>query len=123
MAGRSPLGIEHSRPCDVEEYSHFLNSNGSPLVQEAIDGGKYMRNDNIKNAFGRLTRKLEIKKPFKLLRNTSASTLAEHKHHKAYVQHFLGQAPSTVAERHYAVPSQDLFEKAVMWLGKQFNVT
>jgi integrase len=100
----------------------LLNENGRPLRAEAVDNGAYSKIDNIRSAFSRLTKKLKIKKPFKLLRKTSATVLSEHKHYKAYVQHFLGQAPSTVAERHYATPSQDLFDEAIVWLGGQYGL-
>ena len=38
---------------------------------------------------------------------------------RRYTGHFLGHAPSSLAERHYAAPSKELFDLAITWLGHQ----
>jgi hypothetical protein len=38
------------------------------------------------------------------------------------VSHFLGHSPRTMKDRHYAAPATELFDKAVLWLGKQYGL-
>jgi hypothetical protein len=101
----------------------FVNQVGHALKTELIsDKGFYRRTDTIRYAYSRLTRKLKITKPYKLLRKTGATKLGENKYHKSFVPLYLGHAPRSIAERHYAVPSQELFDEAIAWLGDQFEV-
>jgi hypothetical protein len=102
----------------------LLNRNGSPLWNEKETEGKawVVRNSNIRCNFFRLQRKTGIKKPLAKLRKTSATLLGSHPEFGKYVQFFLGQAPKTVAETHYEKPSQEQFDKAVKWLGRQFGI-
>lgn len=100
----------------------LVNSNGLPLKRETLEGGKYKKIDNISGAYRRVADKLAIQKPFKLIRKTGASKLEEHEVYRGFVQLYLGHAPRTIAERHYAAPSSELFDDAVKWLGKQFGL-
>ena len=65
---------------------------------------------------------MKLRKPFKLLRETSASLLADHRQYKFYVQYFLGHSPKTVADKHYVVPSDEEFFEALGWLRKQYGL-
>ena len=65
--------------------------------------------------------RLGISHPMKLLRKTSATMIESHELFGRYTGHFLGHAPSSLAERHYAAPSRELFDKVVNWLGNQFG--
>ena len=98
----------------------LVNAKGGPLKFETIVDGKVKKTDNIRSAYERLLRKLKIKgkdrKPLKLIRKTSSSKLAEHRDYGRFAQYFLGQAPATVADKHYVRPSQELFDEAVGWL-------
>jgi len=99
----------------------LLNKDGRPLKRETIEG-KYNKKDNIGNSYRRVAEKLSISKPFKLIRKTGASKLEEHEVYRGFVRLYLGHAPQTVAERHYAIPSSGLFDKAILWLGEQFEL-
>lgn len=102
----------------------LLNIKGMPLIveKESPDGKKrYLRNDNIGVAFGKLQRRLKLG-PFKLFRKTSSSMLGESNEFARYAQYFLAQAPSTIADAHYVKPSQVQFDAAVKWLGEQFGL-
>lgn len=101
----------------AEDSKHALvNANGEKLVREG-------RNDNIKSAYSRVCRKLKIDtKPLMLLRKTAATKLEEHDTFGRFTQYFLGQAPQSLAERRYAKPSGEQFDRAVIWLGKQFGL-
>jgi integrase len=107
----------------------LTNRNGTPLKTEEIINGKVKKIDNIRSAFNRVVRKLAdknkttdpvaIEKPLKILRKTAASKLAEHEAYGRFAQHFLGHAPSTVADRHYIKPNENQFDDALRWLGGQ----
>jgi hypothetical protein len=71
--------------------------------------------------FAHVQRRLEIEKPLKVFRKTSASLLDKHSEFGRYDQFFLGHAGRSIAERHYVVPSQEQFGRAVEWLGKEYG--
>lgn len=100
----------------------LLNRNGIALWRETEKEGKFNRNSNIKCNFFRLQQKTGIKKPLKLLRKTSASKLEQHKEFGRYAEEFLGEAPSSVAKRHYIKPSREQLDRAILWLGKQYGI-
>ena len=100
----------------------LLNRNGAPLWKEVEKDGKIFRVSNIKCNFFRLQKKTSIKKSLKLLRKTAASKLEEHEVYGRYAEYFLGEAPHSVASRHYVRPSKEQFDAAITWLGQQFGV-
>jgi integrase len=100
----------------------MVNENGRPLRYERIVDRKNKVNDAIKSAYWRLQQQTKTSYSLKLFRKTSASLIANHDVHGKYVQHFLGHAPATVADKHYVVPSQEQFDKAIRWLGTQLEV-
>lgn len=52
----------------------------------------------------------------------SATLLGEQKDYKLYAQYFLGDAPRSVADRHYIVPSAEEFKRALTWLAGQYGI-
>lgn len=101
----------------------LTNEDGGPLKVEELNGGKLRKNDNIRNAFARLCRKLGIKQAkFKLLRKTASSMLDNNNDYARFAQHFLGHAPQTTAGTHYVTPSANQFRNAIAWLGQQFGI-
>jgi hypothetical protein len=104
----------------------LVNSNGTPLWVEAEKDGKFNRNNNIRTAYFQLQTKAKIpkdqRKPLKSMRKTSASMLEEHESYGRYAEYFLGEAPSSVASRHYVRPSKEQFDAAVRWLGQQYGI-
>jgi integrase len=104
----------------------LLNANGHPLKQSSIgDDGKINNTSNVAKQYERLRQRLGVQnpKPFKTFRATGASKLEEHDIHGRYAQYYLGQSPRSVADKHYVRPSEAQFDKALAWLGKQFDVT
>lgn len=100
----------------------LLNSNGDPLWVDHIDeDGKYSKSDNIKNAFARLTRKLEIRKPLKSLKKTLSSKLRDSERFNGLEDLCLGHAPQKMSDRHYTSAPQTLFDTAVCWLAEQYG--
>jgi integrase len=100
----------------------LVNKDSRPLRYEQIVDGKNKVSDAIKSAYWRLQRRTKTSYPLKLFRKTSSSMIASHDFHAKYVQHFLGHAPATVADKHYVVPSQEQFDKAIRWLGRQLGL-
>jgi len=137
-----PLWAETFRLLKLFRSDHpdltLTNRNGTPLKSEAIVNGRVNKTDNIRNAYNRVVWKLanppededgnptrepiKIDKPLKLLRKTAASKLGEHESFGRFAQYFLGHAPGNVADKHYVRPSEDQFNAAVEWLGRQFPV-
>lgn len=58
--------------------------------------------------------------PLKALRSVSATLLDSHKDYARCTTLFLGHAPATIKDRHYAAPPQELFDDAVDWLRCQY---
>ena len=105
----------------------LTNENDSQLVVSKLrDDGKVGISNNVDSAWDRLTQKMKKKgvtvRPLEQLRKTGSSKLEEHQDFGRYSQFFLGQAPSSVAEARYAKPSPEIFDKAMTWLGEQFNL-
>lgn len=112
----------------------FLNENQNPLWSTGIkDNGTIWKNDAIKNAYFRLIKKLKAgkklpqtwKKSLKAFRSTGGDMIFNSPH-KAYLQEYLGHAPTGVAENHYVVHGKSKinpdFDKAVLWLGKALKI-
>ncbi len=105
----------------------LVNENGSPLWVESVNNGKFCRNNNIRTLYFRLQEKMKIpkeqRKPLKSIRKTASSRLEDHKEYGRYAEYFLGEAPTSVAGRHYVKPSTKQFDSAIRWLGKQFGIS
>lgn len=100
----------------------LLNDEGRPLRTAELKGNKFHKSDNVRSAIGRVCRKLKLDKSPKQFRKTSASMLEQHEVYGRYAQHFLGHAPSSVAARHYVLPSQEQFDRALEWLRIQLGI-
>jgi integrase len=100
----------------------LLTESGKPWVREELVNGELVKSDNIRSNYAHLVKKLKgFNKPPKLLRKTAASLLDSHPEFGRYSQLFLGHSPRTVADRHYISPSQERFDEAVLWLGRQLG--
>ncbi len=104
----------------------LTNERGGTLKTEELVEGKLRKVDNIAVAYHRLCTKLKKakvitkKRPLKLFRKTSPSLLQSKPEFAMVAFHFLGHSPRGMALRHYIAPSQEVFDKAVMWLGTQY---
>ncbi|MGO8748663.1 MAG: tyrosine-type recombinase/integrase [Thermoguttaceae bacterium] len=104
----------------------LVNENGETLVDETEVAGKWNRKNNVKTEYFRLQyRKLKLpkgeRKPLKSLRKTGA-TLLEQSIYGRFSEHYLGEAPSTMASRHYVHKNGPEFDEAILWLGKQLGI-
>ena len=105
----------------------LLTEQGEPYVRTRLrDDGRLSKADGFASNYVHLKRKLQrslpgFNRPLKELRKLGASLLATHKEYGRFQSYFLGHSPRTVADRHYVVPPQELFDQAVMWLGQQLG--
>lgn len=101
----------------------LVNENSSPLYRRPVkEDGTVGNTDNIKKAYERTCKKLGMKvTPLMYLRKTSASLLETHETFSQFSQYYLGQAPQSLAEKRYAKPSPDQFDRAIRWLGLQYG--
>ena len=105
------------------EHALLTASQRPWLRDELRPDGRRSKVDSIKSNYVHLQRRLAVNFSMKLLRKTSATLIESHEMYGRYTGHFLGHAPGTIAERHYAAPSLDLFDRIVSWLGEQYGST
>jgi integrase len=100
----------------------FTNSAGGALAGSKLtaSGGKFDLVLRTYNAFLR-EKKIKDGKTLKAIRKTSASKIGEHREFGKFSQYFLGQAPRTVADRHYVQPTEAQFKRCLHWLGQQYG--
>lgn len=99
----------------------LLTREGMPLMTESVsESGKYRRLDAIRLAFRAPVMKTGISATPRILRKTSA-TLIDNKF-LGLGELFLGHAPRTIKDKHYAKPPQDLLDEALAWLATQYGV-
>ena len=84
--------------------------------RRVVGDGAVRKQDSISGS----VRKLGLAKPIKLLRKTSATLLDGHEVYGRYADYFLGHSPRSIIDRHYRVPSDELFRQALGWLREQY---
>lgn len=97
---------------------------GSALVFDSLsEKNKGSKNDKINEVWNDWVSEQKLKgaKGLAAIRKTSATKLGSDNDYRAFAQYFLAQSAKTVADKHYVVPSQELFDKAVAWLGEQYG--
>jgi integrase len=105
----------------------LLTEQGEPYVRTRLrEDGRLSKADGFASNYVHLKRKLKrtmptFNRPMKELRKLGASLLSTHPVYGRFQSFFLGHSPRTVAERHYEVPPQRLFDEAVVWLGQQLG--
>jgi integrase len=99
----------------------LLTESGKPYVRKELVNGKLVKADGFTSNFKHLQRRLKFTKPMKLLRKTGASLLESHEVYGRLVSMYLGHSPRSMKDKHYAAPSQALFDEAVKWLGRQLG--
>lgn len=99
----------------------LLTESGKPFVRTELIGGKLRKADGFASNFVHVKKRLKLQRSLKQLRKLGATILDGHKDYGRFKSYFLGHSPRTVADRHYAAPSQSLFDEAVEWLGRQLG--
>jgi integrase len=101
----------------------LVNANGSPLCTQTMEpDSKFKRTDNVKNAFDRLKNKVDIKKPLKSLKKTSATLLRGNERFQGLEGLFLGHAPQTMSDKHYTQVPGKLLDQAIAWLERHYQI-
>jgi hypothetical protein len=116
-----PATLESLKRCRSGKERAILTRTGLPYVRTELRGGRFYKSDMLSSYYRRLHKRLGTRRPLKQLRKMGASLLATHPTYGRFAQHFLGHSPRTVADRHYIVPPQELFDEAVTWLGRQLG--
>ena len=52
-------------------------------------------------------------------RSIAATALESHAEFGRFVSYFLGHSPKSIKDKHYAAPSQKLFDTALLWMKKE----
>jgi integrase len=100
----------------------LMTDAGNPFMRKKMQDGKLVKVDGFARKWAKLRKRLGLKKPMKLLRKTSASLLESHETYGRFTSLFLGHSPKSMKDRYYAAPPQELFDKAVLWLGEQLRL-
>jgi integrase len=102
----------------------LLTDSGKPYVRVTLkENGTRCKADGFAACFDDLKKKKlpGFNRPLKELRKTSASLLETKPEYRGFSTLFLGHSPRSIADRHYVRPPQDLFDQAVLWLGRQLD--
>jgi integrase len=117
--------LQEHRNTDHSPHARvLLTASGKPWVWEeqveAAGGKKRLKSSNsINSNFTHLRNRIRFNKPLSLVRKMGASLLNGSTKYRGCVPEYLGEAPSSIKDKHYARPDQALFDQAVTWLGKQ----
>jgi hypothetical protein len=115
---------QHRNPDHSPHARVLLTASGKPWVWEELveqpDGTKKLKfSNNINSNFGHLRKRLDFKKSLSEIRKMGASLLNQEFH--SCVPEYLGEAPSSIKDKHYVRPDQALFDRAVKWLGERLG--
>jgi len=99
----------------------LLTESGKPYVRTELVNGKLRKADGFASNFVHVKKRLKMRLSLKSLRKLGATLLDGHKDYGRFKSYFLGHSPRTVADKHYAAPSRELFDEAVLWLGRQLG--
>lgn len=102
----------------------LVNEKGGPLKVDKLNEGddSQKKIDNVASAYSRLKRSTKVTKPLKVFRKTSSTLIRGNKDYATLADLFLGLAPNSVADRHYAGVPQALLDEAITWLGEQYGI-
>lgn len=115
----------------------LVNEDGKPLKVDELREDKGVSIDNIATAYKRLIARIKekkekaeteedanlpkIDKTLKHFRKTSAGKLEDSQFSQCS-RWFLGHAPRSVADINYLPPPQQMFDRAIKWLGKEYGI-
>ncbi len=102
----------------------LLNKNGNPFKSSSVNAeGKFSKIDTIGKDFLKLVKDCEIEgKSFINLKKTSRSILEDNKTYQPIAERFVGRAPRTVSDRHYAKSPTNWLAEATDWLRKKLKI-
>jgi hypothetical protein len=77
---------------------------------------------SLSNYHGRLLKRLGMGGSFKAYRKTSGTHLGSDHRYEKLADHFLGESPRSIADKHYVAVNARRFADAVTWLGYEFRL-
>lgn len=95
----------------------FVSSTGTPLVETGFVNGKGKAKDLIHRRFKNSGCPISLRD----FRKIASTQLDKHENFGRYGSYFLAHSPASMKDRFYSVPSQDIFDKAIDWLGAEFG--
>lgn len=95
----------------------FTSESGAPLVHSYFENGS----GKVKDLITRMYAKTGCTIPLSKFRSISATMLDNHEVYGRFALYFLAHSPKSIKDKHYVAPSQQLFDKAIDWLGTQFG--
>jgi integrase len=95
---------------------------GNPWGRIRWEAGKWRQSHSVACYHAELRKKLCLWGSFKTFRKTSATTLGSDHRYDKLANHFLGEAPTGTADKHYVAMNSQRFAEAVTWLGDQFEL-
>jgi integrase len=98
----------------------LTSSRGTKLVEFRIVDGKTKEKDLIGKAWQEKVKDCPV--PLFKFRSVAATLLESHPAFGRYVEHFLGHTAKSIKDKHYAAPSQDVFDEAICWLREQLGL-
>jgi integrase len=117
--------LERLRRHRSNDPAHVLvNRFGNPLRTERIlESGKLQKTDTVCREFWRLRNECEIAaRSFGDLKKTSRSLLESNPNYQPIAELFVGRAPATISQRHYAQPPIDWLGEATDWLRTELGI-
>ncbi len=99
----------------------LVSRNGTPVAIRTIVDGKLKNNNAIRNMLFKLGKKMGYKIEPKMIRKCSANLIDNHRDYGRYASYFLGHAPRSIKDRHYATPTKDVAAEVIAWLGEQYK--
>ena len=101
----------------------LLTPKGTRLLQQHLNqNGSLNKCDSVKPLYLRECERLSFKKPFKLLRKTSATLINSNPQSRGLDQLFLGHAPSSIADKHYVATAKSALDEALEWLREEYRL-
>ena len=101
----------------------LLNKFGLPLKDEDFVDGKHRKTDTVGREFRRLKKKCKIDgRSFICLKKTSRSLLEDNREFHSIAELFVGRAPKTISEKHYAKPPENWLADATNWLREKLKI-
>jgi len=101
----------------------LLNKRGKQLVIAKLkESGGYSHTDSMSRLIQPVLKAAGVTKSIKFFRKTGSSLMETHPVHYRFGEEFLGEAPKTIAKKHYIAMPTTQFSGAVVWLGEQLGL-
>ena len=80
--------------------------------------GKRKKNDLITQQWARAKSEIALSS----FRSIGATIIGDHVQYGRYHHHYLGHSPTSIADKHYVPPSQELFDEIMLYVGRHLSL-